>query len=178
MQYTLCFGFSSTNNKAKYEALIIGLRISKELGIQHLKACSDLQLVVSHAQNECEAKEENISKYLLKIKDNSNLSQLRHLADSQDRISKRHPFQGLQPLHRLICMHKFFLKWQKSPILWSQHRYYILTLSPIGLIHWSTTFAMGLSSLTKEKLERYNNRPLDSSITKICYIKGPFPCHY
>lgn len=38
---TLCFGFLSTNNEIEYEALIAGLKISKELGVQHLKACSD-----------------------------------------------------------------------------------------------------------------------------------------
>lgn len=42
IQYALHFGFTSTKNKVKYEALITGLRISEELGMQHLKAYSDL----------------------------------------------------------------------------------------------------------------------------------------
>lgn len=38
IKYALHFGFSSTNNETKYEALIAGLRTSKELGVQDLKA--------------------------------------------------------------------------------------------------------------------------------------------
>lgn len=33
IQYTLRFGFPSTNNKAEYETLITSLKISKELGL-------------------------------------------------------------------------------------------------------------------------------------------------
>lgn len=38
IQYALCFGFPSTNNKAKYETLSASLTIAKELKVQHLKA--------------------------------------------------------------------------------------------------------------------------------------------
>lgn len=60
--------FFSTNNKAKYEVLIAGLRISKELAMQHLKACNNSQLI-GHVCDKYEAKEENIHKYLSKVKD-------------------------------------------------------------------------------------------------------------
>lgn len=40
LQYALRFAFPS-NNEAEYEALISCLKISKELGVQHLKSCSD-----------------------------------------------------------------------------------------------------------------------------------------
>lgn len=33
VEHGLCLKFSITNNKAKYEALIIGLRITKKLGV-------------------------------------------------------------------------------------------------------------------------------------------------
>lgn len=48
IQYALCFGVSSPNNEAKFKGLFASLRISKELSVQHLKVCSDSQLVVSH----------------------------------------------------------------------------------------------------------------------------------
>lgn len=69
IQYALRFGFSSTNNEAEYNALIIGLAIAKELGVQHLKAYSDSQLVIGHVLNENEAKKENMKKYLQKVMD-------------------------------------------------------------------------------------------------------------
>lgn len=56
IQYALCFGFPFTNNEAEYQALIAGLKISRELGVQHLKACSDSQLIVDHVLNEYEEK--------------------------------------------------------------------------------------------------------------------------
>lgn len=69
IQYALRFGFPSTNSEAEYKVLITGLRISKELGVQHLKACSDSQLVVSHVLDEYEAREENMKIYFQKLKD-------------------------------------------------------------------------------------------------------------
>lgn len=68
IQYALSFGFSSINNEAEYEALIIRLTINKELGVQHLNAYSDLQLVIGHVLNEYEAREESMKKYLQKVK--------------------------------------------------------------------------------------------------------------
>ncbi|XP_071712810.1 uncharacterized protein [Rutidosis leptorrhynchoides] len=35
--YTLRFEFSTTNNEAEYEALLVGLRLARDLNIQHLK---------------------------------------------------------------------------------------------------------------------------------------------
>lgn len=60
IQYALRFRFSSTNNEAKYEALIDGLAIAKEMRVQYLKVHSDSWLVVSHIMNEYEAMEENM----------------------------------------------------------------------------------------------------------------------
>lgn len=48
------------NNEAEHEALITGHAIAKELGVQHLKAHGDSQLVVSHILNEYEALEINM----------------------------------------------------------------------------------------------------------------------
>lgn len=46
-EYTLWFDFNTSNNEAKYEALITGLKIAKEL-----KAFIDLQLIIEHVQGE------------------------------------------------------------------------------------------------------------------------------
>lgn len=40
-EHALCLKFPATNNEGKYEAMITGLRIAKELGIQELKVYSD-----------------------------------------------------------------------------------------------------------------------------------------
>lgn len=54
IQYALLFEFSSINDKVEYEALIVSLKISKELGVQHLKACSDSQLLIARCWSHVE----------------------------------------------------------------------------------------------------------------------------
>ncbi|XP_073108371.1 uncharacterized protein [Elaeis guineensis] len=69
VEYTLRFNFSTTNNMAKYEAHIIGLKITKELDADEVKVFSDSQLIVSQVQDEYEAKDLTMSRYLQKIMD-------------------------------------------------------------------------------------------------------------
>ena len=38
MEYAIRIGFKATNNKAKYEALLVGLRVEIELGVKSLDA--------------------------------------------------------------------------------------------------------------------------------------------
>ena len=61
--------FNTTNNVAKYEVLITGLKITKELGADEVKVFSDSQLVISQILDEYEVKDPMMSKYLQKIKD-------------------------------------------------------------------------------------------------------------
>nr|XP_019702001.1 uncharacterized protein LOC109504937 [Elaeis guineensis] len=68
-EYTLRFDFSTSNNKAEYEALVIRLRMMEDLEVRHLKIHSDSQLIVGQVQREYEAQEPNMIKYLQKVKD-------------------------------------------------------------------------------------------------------------
>ena len=68
-KYALRFEFFTSNNEAKYEALAAGLRIAKELGMQDLEVYSESLLIVGHVKGDYEAQEENIIKYLQKMKD-------------------------------------------------------------------------------------------------------------
>lgn len=69
IQYALYFKFSFTNSNIEYKALIVGLRISKKLDVQYLKAYSDLQLIIGHVQNEYKVREKNMKKFLSKMRD-------------------------------------------------------------------------------------------------------------
>lgn len=68
-EHALRFEFLTTNNETGYEALIVGLGAAKELGVQDLKVYSDSQLAIGHIKGDCEAREENMMKYLQKVKD-------------------------------------------------------------------------------------------------------------
>lgn len=45
-KYALRFAFEASNNQAKYEALLAGLRVVKELKTKRVKVFIDSQLVV------------------------------------------------------------------------------------------------------------------------------------
>ena len=66
--YSLCFKFSTTNNEAKYEALIAGLKVAREVGAQHLKVFSDSQLIVWYIKDGYEIREEYMKKIPLEGK--------------------------------------------------------------------------------------------------------------
>ena len=69
VEYTLRFNFDITNNIAEYEALIVALKILKELDTKEIKVFSDSQLFLSQVRSKYEANDPTISKYLQKIKD-------------------------------------------------------------------------------------------------------------
>lgn len=124
IQYALWFGFLSSNNEAEYEALIAGLTITKELGVQHMKAYNDSQLIVGHILNEYEVREERMKGYLQKVKDLTSTFcsfNIQHVPEKK----KLRPilYQSLQPLHHANYIHKSSLKSQKNPVLASQHLY-------------------------------------------------------
>ena len=44
--YALKFGFEASNNEAKYEALIVGIRLAKDIGAEKLEVFFDSMLVI------------------------------------------------------------------------------------------------------------------------------------
>ncbi|GKF50444.1 reverse transcriptase domain-containing protein, partial [Tanacetum coccineum] len=66
--YVLRFHFTASNNKAEYEALIAGLRIVASMGVQDVQVNMDSKLVANQVLGTYVAKEENMIKYLEKVK--------------------------------------------------------------------------------------------------------------
>ncbi|GJX50791.1 reverse transcriptase domain-containing protein, partial [Tanacetum coccineum] len=60
--------FEATNNKAVYEALIVGLRIAEQIGVKHLQANVDSRLVANQVNGTYIAKEADMIRYLEKVK--------------------------------------------------------------------------------------------------------------
>ena len=69
--------FLATNNEAKYEARLTGLRVGKTLGTKNLLLQSNSKLVMGQIKKEYEAKEERMQNYL-RLR--------RHLAQAFDRV--------------------------------------------------------------------------------------------
>nr|GEY25518.1 ribonuclease H-like domain-containing protein [Tanacetum cinerariifolium] len=66
--YALRFRFNATNNEAEYEALIAGLQIAGQMGVQNLQANVDSKLVANQVNGIYIAKESSMIKYLEKVK--------------------------------------------------------------------------------------------------------------
>ncbi|GJZ97039.1 reverse transcriptase domain-containing protein [Tanacetum coccineum] len=66
--YVLRFQFTASNNEAEYEALIAGLRIAAQMGVQNVQVNVDSKLVANQVLGTYVAKEENMIKYLEKVK--------------------------------------------------------------------------------------------------------------
>nr|GEY06462.1 reverse transcriptase domain-containing protein [Tanacetum cinerariifolium] len=67
--YALQLNFKSTNNQAKYKALLAGLRITKKIEVQSLFVNVDSKLVASQVNGSYEACKENMIRYLNKAKE-------------------------------------------------------------------------------------------------------------
>ncbi|GKV23674.1 hypothetical protein SLEP1_g33376 [Rubroshorea leprosula] len=63
-EHALKFNFEATNNMAKYEALLLGLRLAAELKVKSLQVYSDSQLIVNQVNSTCEVTDLTLVKYL------------------------------------------------------------------------------------------------------------------
>lgn len=67
-EHALCLEFPATNNEVEYKAIIIRLEVAKELEVQDLKVYSNTQVIVGHMKGNCMVREENMVKYLQKVR--------------------------------------------------------------------------------------------------------------
>nr|CAN76908.1 hypothetical protein VITISV_006597 [Vitis vinifera] len=68
LEQAIRLGFSASNNEAEYEAILSGLDLALALSVSKLRIYSDSQLVVRHVQNEYEAKDARMARYLAKVR--------------------------------------------------------------------------------------------------------------
>ena len=81
IEKSLRLGFSTTNNKAEYEALLMGMAMVQKMGEKAVEAFSDSRLVVDQVKGKFEAKDEIMRGYL---------SQVRHLQSSFESFNLLH----------------------------------------------------------------------------------------
>jgi ribonuclease HI len=61
--YAAILDFSCTNNIAEYEALLLGLRKLKAMGIRREVLKTDSQVISSHIDKSCKARDPKLEKY-------------------------------------------------------------------------------------------------------------------
>ena len=64
---SLRLGFLATNNKAEYEALLIGMTMFQKMGGKAIKMFSDSRLVDGQVKGEFEARDEIMQRYLSQV---------------------------------------------------------------------------------------------------------------
>ncbi|KAL0434461.1 UNVERIFIED_CONTAM: hypothetical protein Slati_2780400 [Sesamum latifolium] len=69
MEYAITLEFPVSNNEAEYEAILLGCRLIRAAGARKVRAYSDSQLVVSQAEGEYEVRQEKMTKYLAKLRE-------------------------------------------------------------------------------------------------------------
>jgi ribonuclease HI len=62
--YTVKLDFNCTNNIAEYEALLLGLRKLKAMGIRRAVLKTDSQVISGHVDKSCKARDPKLEKYL------------------------------------------------------------------------------------------------------------------
>lgn len=69
LEQSIRLGFPASNNEAGYEAILSGLSLAITLNALKVRIHSDSQLLVGQIQKEYEAKDERMTKYLLKVQE-------------------------------------------------------------------------------------------------------------
>ena len=68
LKYAARLQYQTTNNEAEYETLLKGLELAKSLGAESVVVQGDSQLIINQVNGMCEAKEDQMKKYLSKVK--------------------------------------------------------------------------------------------------------------
>ena len=67
LTYKVRLQYQATNNEVEYEALLKGLELAKSIEAESVLILGDSQLVMGQVNGMCEAKEEQVKKYLEKV---------------------------------------------------------------------------------------------------------------
>ncbi|XP_056843153.1 uncharacterized protein LOC130495701 [Raphanus sativus] len=82
--------FKATNNKAEYEALIAGLTLAKQMGVEDIQVFSESQLIICQVQGDYQAEDPSMIRYLSVAK--RLLDRFRHCKLTQ--ITREHNSQA------------------------------------------------------------------------------------
>jgi ribonuclease HI len=66
--FAIKLDFVTTNNEAKYKAIIAGLALSREMGAANVEIRSDSQVVVGQVQGQFDTQEDRMARYLEQVR--------------------------------------------------------------------------------------------------------------
>ena len=68
IEKSLRLNFSATNNKAEYEALLMGIMMVQKMGGKAVRVFSDSKLVVGQVRGDLEARDSRMQEFLCQIR--------------------------------------------------------------------------------------------------------------
>ena len=68
LEYATHLQYQTTNNEVEYETLLKELELAKSLGTESIVDQGDSQLIINQVNGMCEAKEDQMEKYLSRVK--------------------------------------------------------------------------------------------------------------
>lgn len=68
VEHSLIFRFKISNNQAEYEALLVGMELARDLGVEFLECRTDSQLVEGHMNGNFQVKDDQLLQYVHKAK--------------------------------------------------------------------------------------------------------------
>ena len=68
IEKSLRLGFSAINNKAEYEALLMGMTMVQKMGGKAVKMFSNSRLIVGQVKGELEARDTRMQEYLGQVR--------------------------------------------------------------------------------------------------------------
>nr|GFA11906.1 reverse transcriptase domain-containing protein [Tanacetum cinerariifolium] len=158
--YALRFQFAASNNEAEYEALIVGLRIAAQMGVKNVRVSVDSKLVANQVLGTYVAKEENMVKYLDKVK--SLVRRFTNFSISQ-KGGKKAPHQG--PIVRINGGNSLqaVVPYAVVKMCWTAPREYVIREIHEGScsMHTGRRLYGLLHEMDRSKGSGYNQRQLD-----------------
>jgi ribonuclease HI len=173
--YAIRLDFSCTNNIAEYEALLLGLRKLKAMGIRRVILKTDSQVISGHIDKSCKARDPKLEKYL---------DTVRRLEASFEGFSIKNIPRGenehadqLAKLaaHGLPLPSEVFFETIRAPSVELLKRA-VLTISPVHSEDWRTEIISFLQGNCHSDDEAYNKR-MEARIRPYVIIEGELYKH-
>jgi ribonuclease HI len=155
--YTVKLDFSCTNNIAEYEALLLGLRKLKAMGIRRVILKTDSQVISGHVDKSSKARDPKLEKYLDAVRrleasfEGFSVKNIPRGENEHADLLAKSAAQGL-PLPSEV-----FFETTKAPSVELMERV-VLAISPIHTEDWSTEIISFLQGNCLSDDEVYNKR--------------------
>ena len=104
IEKSLRLGFSTTNNEAEYEVLLVEMTMVQKMGGKAVEIFSDSRLIVGQVKGELEARDTKMQEYLGQIRRvQKSLNRLTYHMSAEVRTPMQIPWQCLPPPRHEIC---------------------------------------------------------------------------